>query len=117
MLVVLPTQHLSVMNAWDGLFGILGKIPFINKLQVFIIKKWYSKNRRFLSWPNIKAKQLIVPERIGNITPKEIAKEALFLLENNSHLKSQKQKLATQRGRSGATDKLSNLILKELQKI
>ena len=25
MLVVLPTQHLNMMNAWDGIFGVIGK--------------------------------------------------------------------------------------------
>ena len=31
MIVTLPTQHLNVMNAWDGIFGIIGKIPLVTK--------------------------------------------------------------------------------------
>jgi len=41
MLVVLPTQHLNMMNEWDGIFGVVGKISFINRFLTFIIKKFY----------------------------------------------------------------------------
>ena len=78
MIVVLPTQHLNVMNAWDGIFGIAGKISFINKLFTFVVKNWYLKKKKFFAWPNIKANKLIIPERIGNFSPKQIADEALF---------------------------------------
>jgi len=37
MLVVLPTQHLNMMNAWDGIFGVIGKISLINRFLTFII--------------------------------------------------------------------------------
>ena len=117
MIVVLPTQHLNLMNAWDGILGILGKISLINKLQSFIIKKWYIKNKKFFAWPNIKAKKLIIPERIGNVLPKEISDEALLLLNNNDLLNEQKINLLKVRGKNGAVKKLSNLILDSLTKI
>jgi len=41
MLVVLPTQHLNIMNAWDGIFGVIGKISFINRFLPFVIKYFY----------------------------------------------------------------------------
>ena len=59
MIVVLPTQHLNMMNAWDGIFGIIGKIPIINKLFSLIVKSWNLKANKFFSWPNIKAKKLL----------------------------------------------------------
>ena len=117
MIVVLPTQHLSVMNAWDGIFGVFGKIPLINKLFTLIIKNWYLKNKKYFAWPNIKAKELIVPERIGNITPNQIAKEAIFLLSNEDHLKYQKDNLSNQRGKSGAVEKLANIIFSSIKKL
>jgi len=82
MLVVLPTQHLNMMNAWDGIFGVIGKISFINRFLTFIIKNFYFKKKKFFAWPNIKAKRMIVPERIGNISPIKIAREVLFLIKN-----------------------------------
>ena len=117
MVVVLPTQHLNVMNSWDGIFGIIGKISFINKLFTVIIKNWYLRNKKFFAWPNIKAKKLIVPERIGNISPKEIAKEAIFLMNNKKYLKEQKYNLSIQRGKTGAARKLAHLILDSIKRV
>ena len=117
MIVVLPTQHLNVMDAWDGIFGILGQIPLINKFFTFIIKNWYLKNKKFFAWPNIKAKKLIIPERIGNISPKQIAKEAIFLIKNKECLKTQKNHLSMQRGRSGAVKKLSYIIFNAIKQL
>ncbi len=114
MIVVLPTQHLNVMNAWDGIFGIIGKIPFFNKIQTFIIKRWYLRNNKFLAWPNIKAKKQIVPERVGIISPKDISDEAIYLLNKKDILSEQKINLSKIRGGKGAIKKLSNLILKTI---
>ena len=115
MIVVLPTQHLNVMNAWDGIFGVFGKIPFINKLFTFIIKKWYLKKKKFFAWPNIKANKLIVPERIGNISPEKIANEALSMIKNKQSLIEQKYNLSKQRGETGAVEKLARIIFNSIK--
>ena len=117
MIVVLPTQHLGVMKAWDGILGIIGKINIINKLVTFIIKKWYLKKKKFFAWPNIKANRLIVPERIGNVSPEQIANEALFLVKNKKYLKKQKENLSKQRGQTGALEKLSYIIFNSIKKL
>ena len=117
MIVVLPTQHLNVMTAWDGFFGIIGRISFINKFLTLIIKYWHLKTKKFFSWPNIKAKKLVVPERIGNITPKQIAKEALFLISNKKQLHKIKENLLNQRGKEGAVKKLAYIILNSIKKL
>jgi len=114
MIVVLPTQHLNAMNAWDGIFGIIGKITFLNKIQTLIIKRWYLKNNKFFAWPNIKAKKQIVPERVGIISSKDISDEAIYLLNKKDMLSEQKINLSTIRGRKGAIKKLSNLILETI---
>jgi len=116
MLVVLPTQHLNMMNAWDGIFGLIGKISFINRLLTFIIKYFYLKKKKFFAWPNIKSKRMIVPERIGNISPKEIAKEVLILLKNRDQLNSIKDNLLKERGDKGAAQKLAAMILNLIKK-
>ena len=117
MIVILPTQHLFMMNAWDGLSGIIGKVPFLNKLLAQIFKYWNLKTKKFFSWPNIKAKKLIIPERIGNIFPKEIAKEAIFLINNQEHLKNIQENLLRQRGERGAVGKLTSIILNSIKKL
>ena len=115
MIVVLPTQHLSAMNAWDGIFGIIGKVSLLNRIQTFLIKKYYFKNKKFLAWPNIKAKKQIIPERIGIITPKEISDEVIYLLNENTILLEQKVNLLKIRGKKGAIKKLSNMILNTIK--
>ena len=105
------------MNAWDGIFGIIGKISFINKLFTFIIKNWYLKKKKFFAWPNIKANKLIIPERIGNISPKQIADEALFLLKNKQYLEDQKVYLSKQRGKTGAAKKLAYVIFNSIKRL
>ena len=115
MIVVLPTQHLNLMTAWDGIFGIIGKIPILNKIISTFIKYWYLNNKKFFSWPNIKSKKIIVPERIGEIKPKEIADEAIFLLTNTNLLQDQKRNLIKERGRLGAVQKLTKLIIDSIK--
>ena len=114
MIVVLPTQHLNAMNAWDGIFGIIGRIKLLNRIQTFIIKRWYLKNNKFFAWPNIKANKQIIPERIGIITPKDISDEAIYLLNEKNLLVEQKLNLLKMRGKKGAIKKLSNLILETI---
>ena len=115
MIVALPTQHLHAMNAWDGIFGIIGKISLINRIQTFIIKRWYLKNNKFFAWPNIKANKQIIPERVGIISPKDISDEAIYLLNEKSMLIEQKNNLLKIRGKKGAVKKLSNLILSTIK--
>ena len=75
------------------------------------------KAKKFLAWPNIKANKLIVPERIGNISPKQIANEALFLIKNKKFLKKQKENLSKQRGKTGAVGKLAYIIFNSIKKL
>jgi len=117
MLVVLPTQHLNMMNAWDGIFGVVGKISFINRFLTFIIKKFYLKKKKFFAWPNIKAKRMIVPERIGNISTIKIAREVLFLIKNKDQLKSIRDNLNKERGDKGAAKKLASIIVNSMKKL
>jgi lipid A disaccharide synthetase len=117
MLVVLPTQHLNMMNAWDGIFGVIGKISFINRFLTFIVKYFYFKKKKFFAWPNIKAKKMIVPERIGNISPRKIAKEVLFLVKNRDQLKVISDNLHKERGKKGAVKKLSSIIADSIKKL
>ena len=104
-----------MMNAWDGIFGVIGKISFINRFQTFIVRYFYFKKKKFFAWPNIKAKRMIVPERIGNISPKKIAKEVLFLIKNRDQLKSMCDNLLKERGSRGAAEKLAYIIFNSIK--
>ena len=117
MLVVLPTQHLNMMNAWDGILGVIGKFSTINRILTFLIKYFYLRKKKFFAWPNIKAKKMIVPERVGNLSPKEIAREVLFLIKNKDQLKIISDNLLKERGKEGAAEKLAYIIYDSINKL
>ena len=50
------------------------------------------------------------PERIGEVKPKEIAEEAIFLIDNSNFLQDQRNNLEKERGSLGAVKKLTKLI-------
>jgi len=60
---------------------------------------------------------MIVPERIGNISPREIAKEVLFLIKNKAQLKIMSDNLLKERGEKGATEKLAYIIFNSIKKL
>ena len=111
MIVVVPTQHLQVMKAWDGFLGVLGRMPFLNWVLGKIISVWRMRKNRFMAWPNITANRMIVPERIGQIVPSDIAKEASEWLKSPMRLKGVKEDLQNLRGNSGASKAIANETL------
>ena len=60
---------------------------------------------------------MIVPERIGNISPRKIANEALLLIKNKDELKSISDNLLKERGEKGAAEKLAYMILDLIKKL
>ncbi len=65
----------------------------------------------------LKLKKMIVPERIGNISPITIAKEVLFLIKNRDQLKSIRDNLNQERGDNGAAKNLSSMIVNTIKKL
>jgi lipid A disaccharide synthetase len=110
MLVLVPTQHLHVMQAWDGWLGLLARLPLLSWLLGVALTAWRMRNRGFLAWPNISAGRLVVPERVGAITPAEIAEEALDWLEHPQRLEGVRADLRSLRGQPGAVAALSRLV-------
>ena len=60
---------------------------------------------------------MIVPESIGNISPRKIAKEVLFLIKNRDQLKSIRDNLQKERGDKGASKKLAFMIINLIKKL
>tara|TARA_B100001029_G_scaffold94135_1_gene77273 strand:- start:439 stop:1302 length:864 start_codon:yes stop_codon:yes gene_type:complete len=115
MIVVVPTQHILVMEAWDGLVGLLARLPILKWFLGILISFLKLRNRGFMAWPNISAKRMIVPERVGKITPKQIALETIDWLNSPSRLSGQKEDLKALRGKSGATKKFCKQIINLLE--
>lgn len=118
MIVLLPTQQLDAMRAWDGLPGLLARLPgvgqsFATLINFIIIKRVLSKKHLF-AWPNIWAKQQIVPELLGKLEPFDVAQMALDYLKHPEKLEEMRGKLRSVRGQPGAAEKLAELVVKEL---
>ena len=110
MIVLVPTQHLEVMQAWDGGLGLLARLPGLRRLIGVLLTLWRLRNNGLMAWPNISAGRAVVPERVGAITPEQIAAEASDWLASPDRLEGQRQDLRSLRGRSGAVDALAEEV-------
>ncbi|MEM9771703.1 MAG: lipid-A-disaccharide synthase [Cyanobacteria bacterium P01_D01_bin.73] len=72
MVVILPTQQLDAMRAWDGIPGLLAQPPGIGGLVARIVNQQALKRIGLLSWPNIWAQEAIVPELVGPLSANDI---------------------------------------------
>lgn len=115
MLVLLPTQKLDAMKAWDGLPGILANLPLVGSPLARLINrlalKTILKEGRLFAWPNLWAKRQIVPELIGQITPQQVSDRVLDYLAHPETLEAMRQELQAVRGQPGAAAKLADLVL------
>jgi hypothetical protein len=117
MMVLIPTQQLDAMRAWDGLPGLLANLPGIGTLFANLINAWFLRQKRLLAWPNIWAGEEIVPELIGELQPQQIAARVLDWLEHPEQLAQIRQKLQQIRGEPGAAEKLVQIVQSLIQEI
>ncbi|MBE9178216.1 lipid-A-disaccharide synthase [Oculatella sp. LEGE 06141] len=110
MIVLLPTQQLDSMRAWDGLPGLLANLPGVGSMFARVINGWFVRTPRLLAWPNIWAGEAIVPELIGKLQPQEVAAVALNWLEHPDQLEQVKARLQGVRGQAGAAHKLAQVV-------
>jgi hypothetical protein len=110
MIVLVPTQHLQVMQAWDGWLGLVARLPLLRWLLGLALTAWRMRHRGFLAWPNISAGRAVVPERVGAITPAGIAEEADDWLSHPERLRGQRDDLRSLRGQPGAVAALAAMV-------
>ena len=110
MIVLLPTQHLEVMQMWDGVLGLLARLPLLRRIIGVALTRWRLRRRSLLAWPNIAAGRAVVPERVGEITPEAIASEAADWLDQPQRLAGMRDDLRSLRGQPGAVGQLASLI-------
>ena len=115
MLVLLPTQYPHVMGAWDGPLGLLSRVPLLGRVVTMVALSVVLSRRSGLAWPNLQAGRMVVPERIGPITPTQIAQEVLALLRHPARLETMAMALRQLRGPGGATAALSALVMEVLR--
>ncbi|MEG4573950.1 lipid-A-disaccharide synthase [Microcoleus sp. N3A4] len=116
MIVLIPTQQLDAMKAWDGLPGLLANLPLVGSVFATAIN-WLilllGKGKLY-AWPNIWAQEEIVPELIGKLEPEVIAGLAIDYLSHPEKLAQMGDRLRAVRGESGAAKKIAELVCEEL---
>lgn len=110
MLVLLPTQQLEVMKAWDGLPGLVLNLPVVGDWLARRFNAYMLKRLGLLAWPNIWAKRQIVPELVGALDPQVIALQVLDYLDHPDQLAAMRQNLRAVRGQPGAADKIAQIV-------
>lgn len=115
MIVLLPTQRLDLMRAWDGLPGLLTQLPGVGAGMARLISWLTLRKGALLAWPNIWAKRKIVPELIGRLQPEEVATIVLDFLDHPETLQTMKTELRAVRGEAGAAAKLVQMVCEELE--
>lgn len=119
MIVLLPTQQLDAMNAWDGLLGLLINLPGVgrplNKLVNWAFFTYLKRRQKLFAWPNIWAGQEIVPELLGPLTAEQVGDTVLGYLHHPQKLQHMRHQLHQVRGEPGAADKLSELVLHQIR--
>ncbi|AUB38138.1 lpxB, lipid-A-disaccharide synthase [Nostoc flagelliforme CCNUN1] len=119
MIVLLPTQQLDAMRAWDGLPGLLANLPGVGTPFTKVIN-WlflrFVRRKGLLAWPNIWAQEEIVPELMGKLQPQEIGEMVLDLLAHPKKLDNIRAKLRNIRGESGAAQKIAQIVGEEIGK-
>ena len=114
MIVLLPTQQLDAMRAWDGIPGLLANLPLAGSLFAKTINWIVLQQKRRFAWPNIWAKTEIVPELVGKLDAKTIAELAFDYLENPEKLQQMRDRLVQVRGQPGAAEKLAKMVLEQV---
>ena len=115
MIVLVPTQQLDAMRAWDGIPGLLANLPGVGSLLAKFINGWFLRKSRLLAWPNIWAGEEIVPERVGNLDPQQIADEVIDLLDHPEKLQQMRDRLRQVRGQAGAANHLAAIVWEEVK--
>ncbi len=114
MIVLLPTQQLDAMRTWDGIPGILANLPLVGSQLAKLINARVVKMGRLFAWPNIWAKEEIVPELKGELQAETVGNLVLDWLENPLKLDQIHQRLLKVRGQPGAAQKIANIVQKQL---
>ena len=114
MVMVMPTNIADAMQAWDGLVGLMIRLPVVGNLLVRLVNllaaRAIHREGKFLAWPNIWAKREIVPEMVQEVIPADIATVVMDLLADPSRLIRIREDLRQVCGESGAARKLVAIL-------
>jgi lipid-A-disaccharide synthase len=107
------------MRSWNGIPGLLANLPLLGSGFATIIN-WLAfqmRQGKLFAWPNIWAKQEIVPELIGKLEPQALAALVIDYLSHPEKLAEMRDRLRAVRGESGAAGKLAQIVCEEVNKV
>ncbi|MEB3229358.1 MAG: lipid-A-disaccharide synthase, partial [Synechocystis sp.] len=110
MIVLLPTQHLDAMRNWDGVPGLLARLPLVGQQFARLINHLIVSQNRLFAWPNLWADREIVPELVGHLTPLGVAEKLMLWLDHPDQLEDVRQQLEQVRGKPGAAIAVCEVI-------
>jgi len=115
MIVLIPMQQLDAMRSWDGLPGILVRLPGLGTIFANVINGYILRQGRLFAWPNIWAKTAIVPELVGNLTASQVGDLVIDYLDHPEKLQEMVDRLQQVRGLPGAAMKLAQVVGEEVE--
>lgn len=115
MIVLIPMQQLDAMRSWDGLPGILVRLPGVGSAFANLINGYILRQGRLFAWPNIWAKAAIVPELVGNLTAAQVGDLVIDYLDHPEKLQQMSDRLQQVRGLPGAAMKLAEVVAEEIR--
>ena len=114
MIVVIPTNKLEAMRAWDGILGLLARLPGLGTGLTRLINRMALRWLNHLAWPNIWAGQEVVPELRGHLRPLAVAEQLRVLLEDPQRRQQMQTELQRLGGRPGAAQAIGQLVAQQL---
>jgi hypothetical protein len=117
MIVLLPSQQLDAMRAWDGLPGILARLPGVGLVLLRIINllfysRFYGKSVYLHGLIFGHRKRLC--RNWWETSATEVAQLVLDYLEHPQKLEEMRSQLRSVRGQPGAAQKLTQLVQESL---
>lgn len=85
---MLAAHKLYEFDKWDGLLGLLTKIPYFGKAVIKFLSHWFLKRPKLLAWPNMERGYELVPEIKGAMTAPKLAEYSLDLLKDTKRYKA-----------------------------
>jgi len=115
-LVAIPFAFLDAAPI-GGLAGLISSIPFAGAaLKKWKLRQHMEQNGGFVSWPNKIAKQSIMDEAVGDLTPYDLAERIMASLNNEAKLSRVRAELLELSGKSGAVIRLCDAVEKAAYK-
>ncbi|MGB7439436.1 MAG: lipid-A-disaccharide synthase [Coleofasciculaceae cyanobacterium] len=114
MMVLLPTQQLDAMRSWDGIPGLLANLPGVGSAFAKLINWLVLRQKKLFAWPNIWAKEEIVPELVGKLEARDVGERVIDYLTHPEKLEEMRSRLRSVRGEPGAAEKLVQLVMELL---